>query len=112
MNYVLGILLLVVGIYDAYLAITKKPTFSKLWQKLFPAWLDIIFFVLGIYVICQFHSWFPSIDFTIWAIMLAFWGHITFANKETYDDGVSSAILWNWIKKQIGRLWVWLKDIL
>jgi uncharacterized membrane protein SirB2 len=86
MNYIVLAVLVAIGVYDLYLVFTKQATLSQRYQRLFPAWLDTIIFALGIFVICYLHKIFPQIDFTIWAIMLAFFGHLTFANKETYKE--------------------------
>jgi uncharacterized membrane protein SirB2 len=77
--------LIAVGIYDSYLAFTSGNTLSKQYQKLFPRGVDAVFFVLGIVIIGFLHKWFPAIDFSVWTITAAFWGHITFANTETYE---------------------------
>lgn len=84
-SIILFTVLIAIGIWDIYLAFTTKDTLSKKYQRLFPRAVDAIFFVLGIIAIGFLHKWFPTIDFSVWTITAAFWGHITFANTETYE---------------------------
>lgn len=85
MNYIILILLILVGIYDLFLVFTKKPTVSQRYQKLFPPACDCFVFGMGIFVICLFHAADPKmIDFTLWVIIAALLGHICLPAKETY----------------------------
>lgn len=84
MNIIILIVLLITGGYDLYLALTTGDTLSKKYQRLFPRVIDTVFFAAGIAAVVLLQGVLPQVWFFLWAIILAFWGHITFPNKETY----------------------------
>jgi len=84
MNYIILAILLIIGGYDLYLAIRDRTTLSQAYQKLFPTWIDIIFFTAGLIGLCYWKDKMPELDFRLMVVMAGFWGHITFPNKERY----------------------------
>lgn len=84
MNYIILILLILVGIYDLNLVFTKKQTISQRYQKLFPPAEDCFIFGVGVFLICLLHGLAPRIDFTLWVVIAALLGHICLPAKETY----------------------------
>lgn len=81
MNWILLALLIVTGLYDIYLVVKRHPTLSQQYQKLFPAWVDMVSFVQMLCLLLFCFSW---MDWRIKIIIAAFGGHILFPSKETY----------------------------
>lgn len=80
MNYVILTILVLIGIYDIWLAFTDKPTLSQQYQKLLPTWVDIIVLAILLVGLCFLTAIHPAIR--IW--LAAICGHIIFPNKERY----------------------------
>ena len=85
-NYVILAGLVAVGIYELKLIKDKKPTISQQYQKLFGSLVDMVIFVVGLVGICLVNWYLFKIDLTLAVVIAGFWGHVTFANKETHGD--------------------------
>lgn len=81
MNYIILTLLIIVGIYDVYLFVVKRPTVSQQYQKFFPTWKDLIFLAIILTSLCFLSSVHPALR--IWIAGIA--GHICWPNKERYE---------------------------
>jgi len=86
MNYIVLIGVVGLGVWTAVLAIKKKPTLSQRYQKLFPTWLDIIIFSIGLAGICFWKYMMPELNTALAIVMAGFWGHVTFPNKERFVE--------------------------
>lgn len=85
MNYiVLAICLILLGI-TTYLELKGKPTLSQQYQKIFPTWLDVIFFAIGILGLTIWRHYCSELHIALYGYMCGFWGHVTFPNKERYE---------------------------
>jgi len=73
--------LIVIGVYDIWLCIQKRPTLSQRYQKLFPTFVDVAF--LGIILVGLCFLWFIHPALRIWVAGIA--GHICWPNKETFE---------------------------
>ena len=81
MNYVVIALLVVVGIYDIYLAVKKHPTISQQYQALFPTWMDMIICGLVMYTLIAHHPW---LDWRLKVLIAGIIGHVVWSNSERY----------------------------
>lgn len=86
MNYIIVTILLIIGAIDVLLVFTRQRTISQAIQKLFPTWVDMIIFVVGLVGLCVLHYYRLELDFTLSVIMAGFWGHIWFPNQERYGE--------------------------
>ncbi|HDY66666.1 MAG TPA: hypothetical protein ENH85_02620 [Candidatus Scalindua sp.] len=84
MNYIILVILLIIGVFDMFLSFTKQRTISQAYQMIFPTFIDIIIFTAGLVGICVWHYFKPELDFSLAVVMAGFFGHITFPNKERY----------------------------
>lgn len=81
MNYVILILLIAIAIYNIYLSLTKQNTLSQQYQRLFPAWLDVIILVGILTGLCFLST--VHIALRIWIAGIC--GHVCWSNKERYE---------------------------
>lgn len=84
MNYIILVILLIIGGLDVFLSATGQRTISQAYQMIFPTFIDIIIFTTGLVALCVWHHFRPELDFSLAVVMAGFWGHVTFPNKERY----------------------------
>lgn len=85
MNYVILILLIVVGVYDLYLAIKKHPTLSQQYQRLLPTWADMVVFGVCLYALTTDGNLFVWVDWRLKVAIMGIIGHVVWPNKERYN---------------------------
>ena len=83
MNYIIAGVLIVIGLIDVFLSVTKQRTISQALQMLFPTPIDIAICVAG-WVLLLVWNYITPIDKTNLVIISGFWGHIWWPNKERY----------------------------
>jgi len=85
MNYLVALILIIIGLIDAFLAWTHQRTISQALQMLFPTSIDIGICVAGWFALCLWKYFVPELDFTNGVIIAGFWGHIWWPNQERYE---------------------------
>lgn len=83
MNYIILILLIIIGLYDLYLVVRKHPTLSQRYQRLLPTWADMIVFGLMMWTLLAHHPW---MDWRLKVVMAGIIGHIVWSNRERYGE--------------------------
>lgn len=83
MNYIVLLLLIVVGLYDFYLVVKKHPTLSQQYQALFPIWVDMVVFGVCLYVLLTGFLW---MDWRLKVAIMGIIGHAVWPNKERYRE--------------------------
>ena len=82
MNYIVLIMLILIGIYDLYLVVKKHPTLSQQYQKLLPTWIDMVIFVCCLFALINGLPW---VDWRLKVAIMGIIGHVVWPNKERYE---------------------------
>ena len=82
-DWILLSILVIVGGFDLWLVIMKRPTISHRYQAIFPTWIDLIILIGLVILICKL-----SISSTIKILYGVIAGHIAWPNKERYGESL------------------------